>query len=262
MTSTTIAQPVPSTPERSPSAPDPGIPFARLIRVEWGKATDTRAARWLLGAVAASTVGLVLVPVLARTTIEQTYTSYLGYAAVALSILLPVVSILTLTSEWSQRTVLSTFTQEPRRLRVVHAKIVVSVLLAGAAAVFGGLVTAGGLGVAAATGGHVAADLSTAVVVGYLLYVLLNVLTGVALGALVHNSAAAIVSSFALPIAFALLGRAWQPIAAWLDYSTAFSWVLDGQWAGHTPQILVSVVLWVALPLGAGLVRTVRREIT
>ena len=27
-----------------------GIPFSRLLRVEWGKATDTRAARWLLAA--------------------------------------------------------------------------------------------------------------------------------------------------------------------------------------------------------------------
>jgi hypothetical protein len=99
------------------------------------------------------------------------------------------------------------------------------------------------------------------VLVGYLLYVLLNVLTGVALGALVHNSAAAIVLSFALPIGFALLGRAWQPIAEWLDYSNVFGWVLDAQWSGHTLQILVSVVLWVAAPLAAGLVRTVRREV-
>jgi ABC-2 type transport system permease protein len=258
MTSTTISSPVRPA---GASAPSAGIPFPRLLGVEWSKATDTRAARWLLVAVAASTLGLMLVPLLSPSSVAQTATSYLGFAAVALSILLPVVSILTLTSEWSTRTGLTTFTQEPRRLRVVNAKIVVSLLLAGAAAVFGGLVTAAGLGLAAASGRHLDADLTATVLVGYLLYVLLNVLTGVALGALVHNSAAAIVMSFAFPIGFALLGRAWQPIAEWLDFSTAFTWVLDAQWSGHTPQILVAVLLWVAAPLGAGLVRTVRREI-
>ena len=33
--------------DAAPSAPGP-IPFSRLVRVEWAKATDTRAARWLL----------------------------------------------------------------------------------------------------------------------------------------------------------------------------------------------------------------------
>jgi ABC-2 type transport system permease protein len=77
----------------------------------------------------------------------------------------------------------------------------------------------------------------------------------------VHNSAAAIVASFVLPIGFALLGRASQLVAEWLDYSTTFTWLLNGEWSGHTSQILVSVILWVAIPLAAGLLRTVRREI-
>jgi ABC-2 type transport system permease protein len=259
MTSTTMTRPVPGS--DAPSAAVPGIPFRRLLRVEWGKATDTRAARWLLVAVAASTVGFMLIPLLSPSSVDQTATSYLGFAAGALSILLPAVSILTLTSEWSTRVGLTTFTQEPRRLRVVNAKIVVSLLLAGGAAVFGGLVTAAGLGLAAASGRELDADLTTTALVGYLLFVVLNVLTGVALGALVHNTAAAIVLAFALPTAFNLLGRAWQPIAEWLDYSTAFTWVLDWQWSGHGAQVLVAVLLWVAVPLGAGLVRTVRREI-
>ena len=42
--------------DAAPSAPGP-IPFSRLVRVEWAKATDTRAARWLLALVALSTAG-------------------------------------------------------------------------------------------------------------------------------------------------------------------------------------------------------------
>jgi len=261
MTSTTITHPVRTPRADAPRATVPGIPFRRLVRVEWGKATDTRAARWLLVAVAATTVGLMLAPILSPSSIDQSYTSYLGFAAVALSILLPVVSILTLTSEWSQRTALATFTQEPRRMRIITAKITVSLMLGVGAAVFGGLVTAAGLGVAAASGRTLDANLDAGLLVAFLLYVVLNVMTGVALGALVHNSAAAIVASFVLPIGFALLGRASQLVADWLDYSTAFNWLLNGEWSGHTAQILVSVMLWVAIPLAAGLVRTVRREI-
>ncbi len=98
-------------------------------------------------------------------------------------------------------------------------------------------------------------------VLGYLLYVLLNVLMGVAFGALFHNSAAAIALSFALPAAFAVLGYAVSSLAEWIDSSTTFEWVLQGEWSGHLPQITVSVAVWVAIPLAAGLFRTLRREI-
>jgi hypothetical protein len=258
---TTMTRPVTTDAAASPTPTIPGIPFGRLLRVEWGKATETRAARWLLAAVAASTVGLMLAPILAPSSIDQTYTSYLSYAAMGLSILLPVVAILTLTSEWSQRTVLTTFTQEPRRMRVVTAKIAVSLMLGAGAAVFGGLVTAAGLAVAAASGRTLDADLDAGLVIAFVLFVLLNIMTGVALGALVHNSAAAIVASFVLPIGFALLGQASQAVTDWLDYTAAFTRLLDGQWSGHLAQILVAVVLWVAAPLAVGLVRTARREI-
>ena len=262
MTSTTMTYSAPTSGADSQAACFPGIPFGRLVRVEWSKATDTRAARWLLIAVAATTVGLMLTPILSPSSIDQSYTSYLGFAAIALSILLPVVSILTLTSEWSQRTALTTFTQEPRRMRVVSAKITVSLMLGASAAVFGGIVTAVGLTAAAASGRTLVPNLSAGLLAAFLLYVVLNVMTGVALGALIHNSAAAIVASFVLPIGFALLGRSSQLVAEWLDYSTTFNWLLHGEWAGHTTEILVSVVLWIAVPLAAGLVRTARREIS
>ena len=131
--------------DAAPAAPGP-IPFSRLVRVEWAKATDTRAARWLLAVVALSTAGMMLVPVLAPTTFDQTYASYLRVAALGLTILLPVVAILLFTGEWSQRSVTTTFTQEPRRIRVLNAKLAVSMVLGGGAAVFGGVVTAAGVG--------------------------------------------------------------------------------------------------------------------
>ena len=238
------------------------IPFPRLVRAEWAKATDTRAARWLLALVALSTAGMMLAPVLAPTSFDQTHTSYLRVAAIGLSILLPVVAILMLTGEWSQRSVFTTFTQEPRRIRVVNAKLAASLVLVGGAAVFGGALTAAGLGLASASGRALEADLTAGAIIGYLLFVLLNVLAGVALGALLQSSATAIAASFALPAAFALLGSASKLVAEWIDMSYPFNWVLENEWGGHVPQISVSLLFWVAVPLAAGVVRTMRRDVT
>jgi ABC-2 type transport system permease protein len=259
MSTTTTDPSVSVTGTPAPLEAPTGIPFARLLRIEWGKATDTRAARWLLALVALSTTGLMLRPLLARD-VEQTFTSYLGFAG-GLTILLPVVAILTLTSEWSQRTVLTTFTQEPRRIRVVLAKVAVSVLLGAAGALFGLLVTVAALAVAAGTGRQVDVDPSAGLILGFGIFVLLNVLSGVAIGALLNNSAAAVVAYFVLPTSFALLGQVVTFVEEWIDSTTTFNWVLLGQPSGHWPQITTSTLLWVVAPLTAGLVRTVRREI-
>jgi ABC-2 type transport system permease protein len=240
---------------------EPRIPFSRLLRVEWGKATDTRAARWLLLTVALTTTGLMLAPLLAKNAIDQTQASYLACAALALTVLLPVVAMLTLTSEWSQRTVLATFTQEPRRARVIQAKVCVSLILAALGSAFGGLVTAAAVLLAELSGRHIGADISTSRVVGFALFVLLNVLMGVAFGALLHNTAAAIVLFFALPMAFTAAGTALRSIGQWVDPSLTFGQVLQADWSGHLPQILTSTTIWLVAPLAAGLIRTIRREI-
>ena len=244
----------------TPSAPGP-IPFVRLVRVEWAKATDTRAARWLLALVALSTAGIMLVPALSPTTFDQTYNSYLRVASLGLNILLPVVAILLFTGEWSQRSIMTTFTQEPRRIRVLNAKLAVSMVLGGGGAVFGGVVAAAGVGLASASGRALEANLTVGATTSYLLYVLLNVLAAVALGALLQISAAAIAASFALPAAFAVLGTASTLVSDWIDMATTWNWVLENKWGGHVPQISVSVLFWVAAPLAAGVVRTIRRDV-
>ena len=246
--------------DAAPSIPGP-IPFSRLVRVEWGKATDTRAARWLLALVGLSTAAMVLVPVVAPTSFEQTHASFVRVAALGLSILLPVVALLLFTGEWSQRSVMTTFTQEPRRLRVLNAKLAVSLVLGGAGALVGGAVTAVGIGLAAASGRALEANLSVGAVTSSGLYVLLNVLAAVALGALLQHSAAAIAASFALPAAVALLGTASTLVSEWIDMSTPWNWVLENDWGGHVPQISVSVLFWVAVPFAAGYVRTLRRDV-
>jgi ABC-2 type transport system permease protein len=246
--------------DAAPSAPGP-IPFVRLVGSSGPRPPTPAAARWLLALVALSTIAMMLVPVLAPTTFDQTDASYLRVAALGLTILLPVVAILLLTGEWSQRSIMTTFTQEPRRIRVVNAKLAVSMVLGGRC---GGLRRGRGRGGHRAGGGigpHPGANLTVGAIAGYVLFVILNVFGGVALGALLQNSAAAVAASFALPAAFALLGAASPLVSDWIDMSSTWNWVLENDWAGHVPQIAFSVAFWVAIPLAAGVVRTIRRDI-
>lgn len=117
MTVTVRAEPMP----RHESFP---IPFTRLLRAEWHKTTGARAARWLLAAAALTTIAAEAIPLLFPHNVKQSGASYLTWAGLGLTRLLPVVLILAMTAEWSQRTAMSTFTQEPRRGRVLTAKIV------------------------------------------------------------------------------------------------------------------------------------------
>src|SRR5262249_30992768 len=57
------------------------------------------------------------------------YGDLVAGAAFACSVMLPVLGIMLVTSEWSQRTAMTTFALEPRRMRIVFAKMLAGVLL-------------------------------------------------------------------------------------------------------------------------------------
>ena len=50
------------------------------MKVELIKATDTRAARYLIGLTAVATVLIMLAPLLASKSIDQNYLGYLDFA--------------------------------------------------------------------------------------------------------------------------------------------------------------------------------------
>lgn len=238
------------------------IPFPRLLHVEWRKSIDTRSARWLLAAVAVVTIAAAAIPAAMPDTMDQDWQTYLSFAGLGLILLLPAVSILLLTTEWTQRTVLATFTQEPRRARVLAAKILGGLLLGLAGSAYAGLVSAAGLALSSALGRTVSWELDAPHATGLVLFVLLNSLMGMAFGALLHNTAAAIVIFYALPTAWTVLAiGALDRLRGWLDTMQTFGWVLAGDWDGHVAQILTSTAVWVFAPLVVGLVRTVRREV-
>lgn len=244
------------------AATDP-IRFRRVLGVEWRKSIDTRSARWLLAAIAVLTAGAATIPLFVPHEMQQRWPTYLGMTALVLALLLPLVSILTLTSEWGQRSVVVTFTQEPRRDRVVAAKVLSGFALAlvGAAFAFG--VCAIAMGVSDSLGRPVTWSVQWQYVAGFTLFVIVNCLMGIAFGALMLNTPAAIVLFLVLPTLWTVLSFGWlQDVGHWLDTAQTYRHILESDWTGHTGQILVSLAVWIALPLALGTVRTLRRDVS
>ncbi len=243
------------------STPVVRVPFSTLVHVERRKMVDTRAARWLLAAVAASTIALMLAPLLATGTFDQHLDDYLEYCGGSVSLLLPVVTVLLMTTEWTQHTALTTFAQVPQRGRVVNAKLAASGLLCAAAAVFALLVATAFLLLSALLGRDTSWTLSPSIAIGFLVGIVLNVALGAGLGALLQNTAAAIVLMFLLPVAFGLISGPVGQAGDWFDLTKLFDWVTTGSWGGHVVQLIVLMLLWIVAPILAGRERTVRREI-
>ncbi|MFI6742325.1 hypothetical protein ACIBI9_56270 [Nonomuraea sp. NPDC050451] len=103
-------------------------------------------------------------------------------------------AILTVTNEWSQRTALTTFALEPRRGRVMAAKLIPNVLVAVAASLFALLVAVPATALAGAVR-HTPAhwNATFAAMAGWTATNVLFVLMESALGALLLNAPAAIV---------------------------------------------------------------------
>jgi hypothetical protein len=114
------------------------------------------------------------------------------------------VLILAMTAEWSQRTAMSTFTLEPRRGRVLTAKIVTGLGVSLLGACFALAVSELVVVAARAAGRDIASGWSWPQFAGSVVFILLTGATGIAVGALLHNTAAAIVTYFALGAVFNL----------------------------------------------------------
>ena len=167
---------------------------------------------------------------------DQTYGSFAAAIGIPMTIVLPIIAALSITSEWSQRTGLTTFTMVPSRSRVVLAKLLDTVLV-GIASILVALAV-GALG--NVVGSQLAGVPTTwDMSVSDVLYILagngLGLLMGFTLGVLFRNSAAAIVGYFVyamvLPTLSALLAGAqdWYADAQpWVDFQWNQTGLFDG----------------------------------
>lgn len=236
--------------------------LSRLTRVELRKMVDTRSGFWLLLSVLAMTVLVVVITLIAGHEDDWTFRNILGNALVPAGILLPVVGILLVTSEWSQRTALVSFALVPERARLIAAKVLAGVVLGVIALAFAAVIAALGTAVASPDIAHVW-TFPVGLVGQDLLYVVVSMAIGVAFGAALQASAPAIVVYFALPTAIGALEsiNSIHGTVEWFS-SGSFEWLTQNLLSGHEwTQVLVALALWMLLPLSIGIWRVTTRDL-
>ena len=256
-----------ATPDRP--APSP-IPMSRLTGVELRKMFDTRSGFWLMTSIAVSALLATGAVILFAPDSAITFNSFAAAIGVPMTIILPMIAILSVTGEWSQRSGLTTFTLVPHRGRVIFAKAVsavgvaiVSMLLAFGIGALGNLVGA------AITGNDLVWDLSVTNLFYIMVANVIGLMMGFMLGVLIRNSPGAIVAyfvySFVVPTLFGLLAasQSWfRDIQGWVDFQFSSSQLFDGalsseQWA----HLGVSGLIWLIVPLAVGLWLVLRSEV-
>jgi ABC-2 type transport system permease protein len=248
------------------------IPFARLFRVELRKTVDTRAGRWLVGVTAGAALltDVIFLIVVTAKDVSSSYGDFVAGAAFLTQVLLPVLGIMLVTSEWSQRTAMTTFALEPRRMRVVVAKLLAGISLTAFVIAFAlvvGLVC--NLLFAVFQGQSPDWTFGWTGFFGFLATQTFAMLGGFALACLLLNTPAAIVVFFVykwvLPGLFALGAAlmAWfDRLVGWIDFQSVQNKLYDGGMSGtEWGQLVVSGVIWLVVPLVIGLWRIQRAEV-
>lgn len=266
--STMTAEPITTARVERPE-PRP-IPFTRLFSVELRKCFDTRAGFWLMASIGIASLLATGAVLLWAPDSELTYSTFATAIGFPMAIILPMVAVLSVTSEWSQRSGLTTFTLVPHRSRAIAAKSavtvgisVVSMLIAMAIGAVGTVAGSAILGIDPVwDAGFV--DLANIV-----LAQVLGMLVGFMLGVVIRNSSAAIVAyfvySFALTAITEVLAATqdwFANLQPWVDFNYAQGALFNGslnaeQWA----NLAVTGVVWLIAPMAFGLWSLMRSEV-
>lgn len=248
------------------------VPLSRLTQVELRKMFDTRSGFWLVASIGIVALLATAGVILFAPDTELAYSTYAQAIRFPVAVILPLIAILSITSEWSQRTGLTTFALVPHRSRVILAKAIssvaiglVSVLLALAIAVLGNLAGA------AVSGTAIVWDASLIDCLHFVLGNVLSLMIGFMLGVLIRASSAAIVAYFVysglLPTIFGLLAvsQEWfRNLQPWVDIQFAQTtlFVFEGPLTGEQwANIGVTGLIWLVIPLVIGLRAVVRSEV-
>ena len=269
--STTIA-PATSTPDAVPvRRTERPIPTARLVTVELRKMFDTRSGFWMLLSIGVLSVVATGAVVIFAPDSAITYENVASAIGLPMSVILPVIAILAVTGELSQRAGLTTFTLVPSRERVIGAKAIATALVGLGSMVMALAVGAvGNLVGSALAGVDTVWDVPLSAVPQIVLGNLVGMAIGFTLGVVLRSSAAAIVGyfvvSFVLPGVFELLAlvREWfVDLQPWIDWNYTQVELFDG--ATNTGQewamLGSTTMIWIVVPLVVGLLFLRRCEV-
>jgi ABC-type transport system involved in multi-copper enzyme maturation permease subunit len=249
----------------------PGVPLGRTIKVELRKMFDTRSGFWLVASIAILAALATLGVIVFLPDENLSFSAFGTAVGVPMAVLLPVIAILSVTGEWSQRTGLITFTLVPHRSQIILAKAVAAVIVGVVSVVIAFAIGALGNIIGSAINGVDARwDTTFTEFLYFILANILGLLVGFMLGVLIRGTAAAIVAyfvySFVLPTIFGVLAafQDWfRDLQPWVDFGYAQTPLFDGsdpsgeQWA----QIGVSGVIWLVIPLAIGVWAVLRSEV-
>jgi ABC-type transport system involved in multi-copper enzyme maturation permease subunit len=238
--------------------------LGRLIAVELRKMVNTRSGFWVPIGVALITVAVAIIASANHSGRDGTFIHVLHAVALPSGYLLPVMGVLLICGEWSQRTTLTTFTLVPSRWRVVGAKVGASTIFATIAltvCLLLTLVCASVLGNAPGGTG----SLSWQVISQSWLFLASSMIMGLAFGAAILVSAPAIVIYLLLPTIWDVIATniaALHTVATWLNPGNALApmtkQAMTGtQWA----HALVTFAVWIGIPIVIGAFRIGRRDL-
>ncbi len=267
----TILEPAPVAASATPSVASPRpLPMSRIVTTELRKMFDTRSGFWLMASTGILALLATIAVIAFSSDAGPTYTSFATAVCFPMTVVLPVIAILSVTSEWSQRSGLTTFTLVPHRGRVITAKAIASVGVAVATIPFALAIGAVGNLVGATINGiDPVWDVSVKNMLTLVLANVLGLLVGFMLGVLIRSSAGALVAyfvySFLLPTLSIILANSqdwFRHLQPWVDFQYAGGTLIDGtvtseQWA----HLGTSATLWLAIPLAVGLGLVMRAEV-
>ncbi|MBB6628154.1 ABC transporter permease subunit [Nocardioides sp. KIGAM211] len=269
----TLVSPVAAEPRTGTAAPAVvrrPIPLSRIVAVEARKSFDTRSGFWLLASIGITALLATGAVLLWAPRDQLTFDSFAAAIGVPMSILLPIVAILSVTSEWSQRSGLTTFTLVPHRGRTVLAKGIVAVAIGVVSMVVAMAIGAlGNIAGSAIAGVPTVWDDSVVVLLHIVLANVLGLLVGFMLGVVIRNSPGAIVAyfvySFVVPTLAMVLAnsQAWfRDLQPWVDFNFTQTALFDGSLTGEQwAHLGVTGVLWLLAPLTVGVWMLLRSEV-
>ena len=264
--STTTAAPIPIDVTATAQ-----VPMSRLAAVEFCKALDTRAGRWFAGSIVGVCLAAMIILGLALNEGDKNYLDLLQIAGAILGSFLPILIVMLVTGESGQRTGLVTFTLEPRRSRVVVAKFLAGIALEVCVMLLAALTAAIGTFIGTLDGSTTDWSLDGNLVFnGFVLANLIGIFIGFAIGMLLMNTAAGIVTYFVysliLPTVVGFLGylsEGFEELTPWIEFNTAQIPLFEGdyiptgeEWA----QLATAGTIWLIIPLFLGIRRLLRIE--
>ena len=247
------------------------IPTTRLVKIELRKMFNTRSGFWMLVSIGVLSVIATGAVIIFAPDSAVTFESFAAAIGFPMSVILPMIAILGVTSEWSQRSGLTTFTLVPSRGRVIGAKASATFVVGGVSMVVAFAVGAvGNLLGTTIMGVDTVWDVSLSAAAQILLGNLVGMAIGFTLGVVLRNSAAAIVGyfvvSFVMPGILALLAlvRSWfADLQPWIDWNYTQASLLENHTdtASKWAMLASTTAIWIVLPLISGLLFLRRSEV-